>query len=228
MMRDRALFLDRDGTLVQPRHYPTRPEDLCVYPGIDRELRRLQEAGFKLVVITNQSGLARDLFTKADLRRMHAYLIAELARSNVRLDGIYYCPHHPDGVIPDLAIRCRCRKPEPGMLLQAAADLGLDLAGSWVVGDILDDVEAGNRVGCRSILVDLGTESPPDRPTRRPDFVARDTRHALRMIRAMEQCGPAVDLTYCPPAWRPAVGALTAREAWLSRRITGETHAGRS
>jgi D-glycero-D-manno-heptose 1,7-bisphosphate phosphatase len=228
MMRDRALFLDRDGTLVQPRHYPTRPEDLCVYPGIDRELRRLQEAGFKLVVITNQSGLARDLFTKADLRRMHAYLIAELARSNVRLDGIYYCPHHPDGVIPDLTIRCRCRKPEPGMLLQAAADLGLDLAGSWVVGDILDDVEAGNRIGCRSILVDLGTESLPDRPTRRPDFVARDTRHALRLIRAVEQCGPAVDLTYCPPAWRPAVRALTAREALLSRRITGETHAGRS
>lgn len=218
-MKHRALFLDRDGTLVYPRHYPSRPEDLCVYPGIGRELLRFQEAGFRLVVITNQSGLARGLFTRADLERMHAHLIAELDRSNVRLDGIYHCPHHLDGVIPDLSVRCRCRKPEPGMLLQAAADLDLDLEHSWVVGDILDDVEAGNRAGCRSILVDLGTESPPAHPGRQPDFVARDTLHALRMIQSVEQLGPAAELTYRPLSWRPAAEGLIRSDAFLSERM---------
>lgn len=226
-MKRRVLFLDRDGTLVHPRHYPSRPEDLCVYPGIGRELRRFQEAGFHLVVVTNQSGLARGLFTGADLQRMHAHLIAELARSGVRLDGIYHCPHHPDGVIPGLSVRCRCRKPEPGMLLRAAADLNLDLQCSWLVGDILDDVEAGNRAGCRSILVDLGTELPPERVARQPDFVARDTRHALRIIRAVEQFGPAVELTYRPPAWQPAAGGLIPPDALLSHRMTGESNARR-
>ncbi len=224
-MKRRALFLDRDGTLVHPRHYPSRPEELHVYTGIGRELRRFQEAGFRLVVITNQSGLARGLFSSADLRRMHDHLIAELTRSSVRLDGIYHCPHHPDGVIPELSVRCRCRKPEPGMLLQAAADLDLDLRRSWVVGDILDDVEAGNRAGCRSVLVDLGTESPPDQPLRWPDFVARDTRHALRMIRAVEQFGPPVDLAYRPAGWQRVAGGVIPPHVFLARRMTGETNA---
>ncbi len=226
-MKRRALFLDRDGTLVHPRHYPSRPEELRVYAGIGRELRRFQEAGFRLVVITNQSGLARGLFSNADLQRMHAHLIAELTGAGVRLDGIYHCPHHPDGVIPELSVRCRCRKPEPGMLLQAAADLDLDLHHSWVVGDILDDVEAGNRAGCRSVLVDLGTEPPPDQPHRRPDFVARDTRHALRMIRAVEQFGPAVDLAYRPPSWQRGTGSVIPPHAFLARRMMGETNARR-
>ncbi len=226
-MKRRALFLDRDGTLVHPRHYPSRPEELCVYAGIGRELRRFQEAGFRLVVITNQSGLARGLFSNADLQRMHAYLIAELSGAGVRLDGIYHCPHHPDGVIPELSVRCRCRKPEPGMLLRAAADLDLDLRHSWVVGDILDDVEAGNRAGCRSVLVDLGTEPPPDQPLRRPDFVARDTRHALRMIRAVEQFGPPVDLAYRPPGWQRGAGSVIPPHVFLARRMTGETNARR-
>src|SRR5207249_1612212 len=109
--RRRAIFLDRDGTLVQPRHYPSRPGDLILYEGLGLELACLQAEGFRLVVITNQSGIARGYFTEADLRRMHDYLTRELARVGVRLDGIYHCPHHPDGVIPRLAIRCACRKP---------------------------------------------------------------------------------------------------------------------
>ena len=194
-MKDRALFLDRDGTLVQPRHYPSRPEDLVLYDGIGRQLRSLQQAGFRLVVITNQSGIARGYFTEGDLRRMHDHLAAELARSGVRLDGIYHCPHHPDGAIPELAIRCACRKPEPGLLLRAAAELDLDLARSWFVGDILDDVEAGNRAGCRTILVDLGTEPAPQRPVRRPDYVARSTAHALEIVRTTEHLDRMPNLT---------------------------------
>ncbi len=200
-MKRRAVFLDRDGTLVYPRHYPSHPEELCLYEHIGPGLRRLQKAGFRLVVITNQAGIARGYFTEDDLRLMHEYLSDELARLGVRLDGIYYCPHHPDGVVPELAFRCRCRKPAPGMLLAAAADLDIDLARSWLVGDILNDVEAGKRAGCRSILVDLGTEAYPTRRLRCPDFVARDTAHALRIIGTVEHLGLSADLTYRPPTW---------------------------
>jgi D-glycero-D-manno-heptose 1,7-bisphosphate phosphatase len=200
----RAIFLDRDGTLVHPRHYPSHPKDLRLYDGIGAELRALRRMGFRLVVITNQSGLARGLFTVADLDRMHAYLRERLAAQGAWLDGIYYCPHHPDGVIPGLARRCDCRKPAPGMLLRAADELRLSLADSWLVGDILDDVEAGHRAGCRSVLVDLGTESPPEQPERRPDYIARDTRHALRLIQSIERGGATTDTDYLPLSWRLA------------------------
>ena len=185
-MKQRAIFLDRDGTLVHPRHYPSSPEDLQLYNNIGPGLRELQQAGFRLVVITNQSGLARGYFTFDDLHNMHEYLTNELKRLDVRLDAIYFCPHHPEGIIPELAIRCDCRKPQPGMLLQAALDLELDLRQCWFVGDILDDVEAGNRVGCRTILVDLGTETIPRQRLRHPDYTASDTQHALRIINAIE------------------------------------------
>jgi len=200
-----ALFLDRDGTLVEPRHYPSRPEHLRLYPTLGPELRRLQQAGFRLVVVTNQSGVARGYFTADDLDRMHAYLAGELARWGVRLDATYYCPHHPDGTIAALARPCQCRKPQPGLLLRAAAELDLDLRRSWFVGDILDDVEAGNRAGCPTVLVDLGTEARPDRPLRWPAYVARDTAHALQVIGAVEGCGPPADLTYLPPSWGSTV-----------------------
>lgn len=207
MTMHQALFLDRDGTLVHPGHYPSRPEQLRLYDGIGPELRSLQEAGLRLVVITNQAGIARGYLTEADLQRMHAYLSNELALLGVHLDGIYYCPHHIDGVIPELAKHCDCRKPRPGMILQAAADLAIDLSRSWFVGDILDDIEAGNRAGCRTILVDLGTEQPPSQPLRCPNFVARDTLHALRIVSSVERLGPPADLSYHPSTWTPEIGA---------------------
>lgn len=205
----RAIFLDRDGTLVHPRHYPSRPQDLRLYDDIGPELRALRRMGFFLVVITNQSGLARGLFTVADLDRMHAHLRERLAAQGVWLDAIYYCPHHPDGVIPELARRCDCRKPAPGMLLRAADELPLSLADSWLVGDILDDVDAGHRAGCRSVLVDLGTESPPSAPERRPDYIARDTRHALRLIQSIERGEATAESDYLPESWR-LTGATSA------------------
>jgi D-glycero-D-manno-heptose 1,7-bisphosphate phosphatase len=212
-VKRRAVFLDRDGTLVHPYHYPSRPEHLRLFDGIEPELRRLQGAGFCLVVITNQSGLARGLFTEADLACMHDWLQHRLARASVHLDGIYYCPHHVEGSVPELSIACACRKPEPGMLLRAARDLGLDLARSWLVGDILDDVQAGNRAGCRTVLVDLGTEARPTESERTPGFVARDTVHALRIVQAMEGLGAGADLSYHPESWSSsqAVGAAGGR-----------------
>ncbi|HEU4326478.1 MAG TPA: HAD family hydrolase [Roseiflexaceae bacterium] len=203
-MKHRAVFLDRDGTLVHARHYPSRPEELLLYDGIGAGLRRLQAAGWKLIVITNQAGIARGYFDESALTRMHDHLRAELARAGVQLTAIYHCPHHPEGVVPGLAVHCECRKPEPGMLPRAAREHALDLHRSWFVGDILDDVEAGNRAGCRSILVDLGTEHRPATALRTPAHVARDTAHALELIAAAERLGPPTEDDYLPAAWLPA------------------------
>lgn len=206
---DRALFLDRDGTLVEPRHYPSRPDQLVLTPGIGPLLRVFQSSGWKLVVITNQSGIARGLFTEEDLARMHDHLRQMLAVWGVRLDGIYACPHHVEGSIPRLAVPCRCRKPQPGMLLRAAAELDIDLSRSWMVGDILDDVEAGNRAGCRTVLVDLGTELRPDRPGRWPRMVAGSTAESLHLIAIAEDLLP-IERPFAPVwprRWAPAVAA---------------------
>jgi D-glycero-D-manno-heptose 1,7-bisphosphate phosphatase len=200
----RALFLDRDGTLVHPSHYPSQPEQLRLYPNIAVELQALQRKGLLLIVITNQSGIARGYFTEADLQRMHEYLKTQFAAQGVFLDALYHCPHHPDGIISELSFRCDCRKPQPGMLLRAAADHNIDLHHSWFVGDILDDVEAGNRAGCRTVLVDLGTEQPPTHFLRCPTFVGRDTCHALQTIRTIEELHPELDLLYRPVSWQPA------------------------
>lgn len=226
-MRDRALFLDRDGTLVHARHYPSRPEHLVLYDGIGDGLRSLQAAGFRLVLVTNQAGIARGYFTETDLDAMHQHLRRELAAVGVRLDAIYHCPHHVDGVVPALAVRCECRKPRPGMLRRAARELGLDLDRSWLVGDILDDVEAGRHAGCRTVLVDLGTERPPSVPLRVPHYVARDTAHALAIILAREGLAPAAEFTYLPPSWRDAPVALSedvGLAAW-SGALEGGPHA---
>lgn len=202
MMKRRAVFLDRDGTLVHPYHYPSRVEHLRLYDKIGPALRTLQGMGFALVIITNQSGIARGYFTERDLEHMHNYLRAELATSEVHFDGIYYCPHHPDGAIPELAIRCNCRKPQPGMPLQAADELNLDLDSSWLVGDTLDDVEAGKRVGCHTVLVDLATESQPGMFMRTPTFVAPNTIDALRIIQTVTRLEPELNLIYRPASWQ--------------------------
>src|SRR5690606_11800499 len=139
-----------------------------------------------LIVITNQSGIARGLFTAEDLDRMHARLREMLAVWGVRLTAIEYCPHHVEGGIPHFAIPCGRRKPQPGMLRRAATAHGIDLTRSWMVGDILDDVQAGNLAGCRAALVDLGTERMPDCPERWPRVVGRSTADVLRQIAAIE------------------------------------------
>ena len=201
LTRARCVFLDRDGTLVHPRAYPRQPRDLRLYSRIGAQLRNLQQAGFRIVVLTNQSGVARGFFTEAELGRMHASLAEKLRKHDVELNAIYHCPHHPDGVVPEFTLRCGCRKPWPGLVLRAARDLNIALEDSWLVGDTLADVEAGNRAGCRTILVDLGTEPAPNRCQRQPEFVARSSRHALGIIRAIERLGPTADLTYWPRRW---------------------------
>jgi D-glycero-D-manno-heptose 1,7-bisphosphate phosphatase len=145
-----AVFLDRDGTLIEDRHYLADPALVRILPGVAQGLRRLRTAGFVCVVVTNQSGIGRGMFAEADYHRVHAEMIRQLAAEGATLDAAYFCPAAPAAEGAD---ERPDRKPAPGMLLRAAADLELDLTRSWTIGDAPRDVEAGRRAGCRGILV---------------------------------------------------------------------------
>ena len=151
-----AVFLDRDGTLIEEHGYLDRLELIAPFPYAAPALRRLREAGYALVLVTNQAGVARGYFDEAFVKEAHRHLAALLAREDLALDGYYYCPHHPEGVIAEYRRICRCRKPGPGMVEQAAADLGLDVARSFVIGDKWLDVELARNAGARGILVRTG------------------------------------------------------------------------
>src|SRR5262249_5859453 len=148
-------------------------------------LSALHAAGFALVVVSNQSGVARGYFPERALRGVETRLRALLDEIGVPLAGFYYCPHHPEGSVVEYVRFCRCRKPAPGMLLKAAGELNIDPAASWCVGDILDDVEAGNRAGCRTILIDNGNETEWLLSAgRQPDFVVCDLAGVADIIAA--------------------------------------------
>ena len=142
-----AAFIDRDGVLNVDHGYVFRVQDFEWLPGAIDALGQLQRAGYALVVITNQSGVARGLYTLDDVDLLHAHLRADLQAHGVQVAGIYACPHHPDGVVPEYSLNCVCRKPMPGMIEQAAHDHGLDLTASWLFGDKASDIEAGRRAG---------------------------------------------------------------------------------
>jgi D-glycero-D-manno-heptose 1,7-bisphosphate phosphatase len=160
-----AVFLDRDGTLIEERGYLDRLELIEPFPWTPDALRRLRSAGYALVLVTNQAGVARGLFDETFVRKAHDHLATLLASEGVALDGYYYCPHHPEGSVPAYRRQCRCRKPGPGMVEQAASDLGLDVARSFVIGDKWLDVELAANAGARGILVRTGygggTEGTP-------------------------------------------------------------------
>ncbi len=180
---DRAVFLDKDGTLVEDVPYNVDPERVRLVPGAVQALGALHRRGYQLVVVSNQSGVARGLFDVSALRAIERRLSDLVAPAGIAFAGFYWCPHHPDGAVPGYAIACDCRKPAPGLLRRAARDLGLDLGASWMVGDILNDVEAGHRAGCRTVLVDNGGETEwLLSPARRPQFVVSSLRDAAAII----------------------------------------------
>ncbi len=162
-----AVFLDRDGTIIEEVGYPSRPEQVRILPGAAEALARLKEAGYALVVVTNQSGIARGLMNEDQLNHIHETLDDRFAARGADIEAFYACPHHPDPLVAkrrDLAVECECRKPKPGMVLQAAEDLDLDLAASWLVGDGWRDVQAGQAAGVRTIKL----PAPPTQETPRP------------------------------------------------------------
>lgn len=150
----RFVFLDRDGTLVADPGYVHRLEDYRLLPGTASALLRLRDAGFRLVIVTNQSGIGRGLFGRQDFERFQERLLRELADAGVVIEATYFCPHSPEA-------GCDCRKPAPGLLERAARELAADLAASWVIGDAERDVEMGRRAGCAG-AVRIGDAGIPD------------------------------------------------------------------
>jgi D-glycero-D-manno-heptose 1,7-bisphosphate phosphatase len=156
MPRNRAVFIDRDGTVNVEKEYLHRPEDFQFIPGAPAAIRLLNEAGFLVIVVTNQSGVGRGYYDEAAVRRLHRFMDEELGRYGASVDAYYFCPHHPRHGIGDYLRECGCRKPLPGMLHEAAGDFPIDLAASFIIGDKIADIEAGLAAGCRPLLVRTG------------------------------------------------------------------------
>jgi len=202
---DRAVFLDRDGTIIEEVGYAVRTEQIRILAGVARALSRLSAAGYKLVVVTNQSGIARGLMTEEDLDRFHQALDEQLDMLGARLDAYYTCPHLPDQAEakrPDLAVECDCRKPRPGLILRAAEDLDLDLAGSWIIGDMWRDIAAGHAAGVRTIKLpaDAAHDSPRPADVAPPTAEAGDIEQAAEIVLSnSERVQPSAPMPAPPP-----------------------------
>ncbi len=182
-MTTKAIFLDKDGTLVDDVPYNTDPLKIRLCSGAGAALRLLARLDYRFFVVSNQDGVAHGRFLESALGGVGDRLTDLLFRERLVLDGFYYCPHHPDGAVAGYRLDCTCRKPMPGMLLRAATDHDIDLDRSWMVGDILHDVEAGNRAGCRTVLIDNGNETEWRLGARRiPTHVVPDLYAAAVLI----------------------------------------------
>ena len=146
----KAVFLDRDGVINRDLGYVHRIADFEFLPGAPEAMRRFMDAGYQLVVVTNQSGIARGYFSETQYQALTSHMRASLEGYGVTVAGVYHCPHHPEALRPEFRLRCDCRKPQAGMILQAASDLDIDLGRSILVGDKVSDIEAGRRAGVRS------------------------------------------------------------------------------
>jgi D-glycero-D-manno-heptose 1,7-bisphosphate phosphatase len=184
MMRP-AVFLDRDGTLIEEAGYLDRLERLVLYPFSVDAVRLLNRAELAVVVVTNQAGVARGIFPESFVEEAHAHLRERIEAGGARLDAVYYCPHHPDGSVDLYRRACDCRKPGDAMLRRAAADLNLDLTRSVVVGDRWHDIQAGRAAGTRAVLVRTGygrTEEQRPKPGVAADAVVENLIEAVSWI----------------------------------------------
>ncbi|HEX5125532.1 MAG TPA: HAD family hydrolase [Rhodocyclaceae bacterium] len=178
-----AIFLDKDGTLLVDAPYNVEPTNMVLADGAAQALALLGDLGAPLAVISNQAGVALGKFSEKQLGAVHDRLAELFKECGAKLAGFYYCPHHPDGSVPRYAMACDCRKPAPGLLWRAAEDLGVGMENCWMVGDILDDVEAGRRAGCNTILIDNGNETEWFvNDLRRPRHVVRNMHEAAALI----------------------------------------------
>jgi rfaE bifunctional protein nucleotidyltransferase chain/domain len=184
----KAVFLDRDGVLVRDSNYPHKIEDLQIFPEVAEALKMLKKAGYITIVISNQSGVARGLFTEEDIKKFNLEMKKKLEKEGAIIDAIYFCPHHPtEARIEKYKKDCECRKPKPGMLLKAAKDFGISLKSSWMIGDKEEDVSAGKSAGCRTIKIGKSRGGA--------DFVARNLLGAQKKIFSIETNNKLVEET---------------------------------
>jgi len=177
----RAVFLDRDGTINIEKEYLYKKEDFEFITGAPEAIRLLNQAGFMVVVVTNQSGVARGYYTEDDVENLHRHIARELKEAGAHVDAWLYCPHHPSGR-GSYALPCDCRKPLPGMLQEAARRYDIDLENSIMIGDKLADVEAGQAAGCRTILVRTGYGAGEEQHTGPQTTVCDDLLSAVKSL----------------------------------------------
>jgi D-glycero-D-manno-heptose 1,7-bisphosphate phosphatase len=189
-----AIFLDRDGTLIEERGYLNRLDLIEPFPWTSGALRRLRDAGYALVLVTNQAGVARGYFDEAFVQEAHRHLAALLADDGVVLDGYYYCPHHPEGTVAPYGRVCSCRKPATGMVEQAARDLSLDVGRSFVIGDKWIDVELATNAGARGILVRTGYGAG----------LEAERRHGVQTFAIVDTLSDAADVILADARGEPA------------------------
>lgn len=187
-MPEKAIFLDRDDTLIEDPGYISSPDQVKLLDGVGEALTKLKKLGYKLVVVSNQSAVARGIVSEKTLGKIHERLKELLAEKNAFLDRIYYCPYHPDGVVEKYRKESNNRKPNPGMLLDAAKDMDIDLAQSWCIGNSIRDVEAGRRTGCKTILIDAPSQKKQSDPGLNqkgitPDYKGVNLREAVNIIK---------------------------------------------
>jgi len=190
---NRAVFLDWDGVINELTYYPEQGiidspftvEQLKLFPWTGEATRKLTEAGYKVVIVSNQPGIAKGHLSRETFEKIRQKMKEGLTKNGVSLDGEYYCFHHPDAVVDSLRVNCECRKPKPGLLLQAGRELDIDLSQSWMVGDGLTDMQAGKSAGCKTIL--LGNAKCElcrlmDEKNARPDAIASNLLEAVSII----------------------------------------------
>ncbi len=185
--RRRAVFFDRDGTLNKEIGYLNHSSLLELYPFAGKAVELVNRANLLTIVVTNQAGLAQGLFEEPALEKIHRQLSDRIQTAGGKLDGIFYCPHHPRAIVETYRVECDCRKPSAGMLERAATRFGIDLERSFIVGDRYVDIQAGHRVGARSVLVLTGFgkqewEAGQAQEQRQPDYVAKNVYQAVRWI----------------------------------------------
>jgi D-glycero-D-manno-heptose 1,7-bisphosphate phosphatase len=182
-MKRKAVFLDRDGTLNVDRGFVHKRKDFVFIEGALEAVASLKEKGFKVVIVTNQSGVGRGLYTESDVHALHDYINDELRKLGAGIDRFYFCPHHSDAPIEKYRKDCACRKPRPGMILRAVRELDIDPKGSYMVGDSGRDIEAGKEAGLFSILIDENKKNgDTDNYSVKPDLVVRSLREAAQYI----------------------------------------------
>jgi D-glycero-D-manno-heptose 1,7-bisphosphate phosphatase len=191
-MAERAVFIDRDGTINEEVGYVNHLDRFILLPRAGEAIRLLNHYGLKAVVVTNQSGVARGYFPESLIHRVHRKMEELLGREGARLDGIYYCPHHPDAGHPPYRQKCRCRKPETGMVEDATRALDLDCSRSYMIGDRGHDLEFARRIGARGVLVLTGYgrgewEYCRGQWKTEPDYLAEDLLDAVRWILRQEE-----------------------------------------